>query len=122
MRLIDILRQRQEKEESIIQMQILREDIARLSRMRELARSAADAGAYMRAALLLGWTAGNLRTQEIREPLETLAQAVYDFEKGARGDDQEACIEQAWVTLHRVRMERLMGCLSTPAPKPAPTT
>lgn len=44
--------------------------------------------------------------------------AVYRFERGARDATQDAHIEQAWVNLHRVRMERLMGCLSTPAPKP----
>jgi hypothetical protein len=34
---------------------------------------------------------------------------------GAPSDDD---IEAAWLELHRCRMERLVGCLSTPAPKP----
>ena len=118
MRLIGTLERRLESEQSFFQSQLLREDIARLSRMRELAQTTADAAGYTKAVLLLGWTAGNLRTHEIREPLETLAEAVYRFERGARDATQEAHIEQAWVNLHRVRMERLMGCLSTPAPKP----
>jgi hypothetical protein len=27
-------------------------------------------------------------------------------------------IRDAWLELHRVRMERLVGCLSTPVPRP----
>lgn len=119
MRLIETLGRRLEAEQSFFQSQLLREDIARLSQMRELVHSAADAAAYTNATLLLGWTAGNLRTHEIREPLETLAEAVYCFETGTRDAGQEALIERAWMNLHRARMERLMGCLSTPAPKPA---
>lgn len=120
MRLIGTLKRRLESEESFFQTQLLREDIARLSRMRELAQGTADAAVYTKAVLQLGWTAGNLRTHEIREPLETLADAVYRFEMGARDAAQEAHIEQAWANLHRARMERLTGCLSTPAPKPVP--
>jgi hypothetical protein len=28
-------------------------------------------------------------------------------------------IAQTWETLHRARLERLLGCLSTPVPRPA---
>ncbi len=118
MQLIETLERRLETEESYFQTQLLREDIARLGKMRDLAHSAADAAAYSKAVMLLGWTAGNLRTHEIREPLETLAAAVYQLETGMRDAAQETIIESAWVALHRARMERLMGCLSTPAPKP----
>lgn len=118
MRLMETLERRLETEDSYFQTQLLREDIARLGKMRDLARDSADAAVYTRAVMLLGWTAGNLRTHEIREPLETLAAAVYQFETGTRDAAQETIIELAWVALHRTRMERLMGCLSTPVPKP----
>lgn len=118
MRLIGELERKLETEQSYFQSHLLREDIARLARMRDLARDAADAAAFRKAALVLGWTAGDLRTNEIREPLEILADAVYTYATGAGGAEQEAHIEQAWLILHRVRMERLMGCLSTPVPKP----
>ena len=59
----------------------------------------------------IGWTQGDARTQELREPLEALLEAIYV------GD--EARITPAWNELHRVRMERLLGCLATPTPKPA---
>ena len=122
MRLMETLERRLETEDSYFQTQLLREDIARLGKMRGLARElthgATDTAAYTKAVMLLGWTAGNLHTHEIREPLETLAAAVYQFETGTRDAAQETIIEQAWVALHRTRMERLMGCLSTPVPKP----
>jgi hypothetical protein len=32
--------------------------------------------------------------------------------------EQEARIVEAWYELHRIRMERLVGCLSTPVSEP----
>jgi hypothetical protein len=118
MRLIEKLERRLDAEQSFFQSQLLREDIERLAKMRDLVSGTADAAAFRKTALRLGWTAGDLRTHEIRAPLEALADAVYAYETGARGPEQEERLEQAWMILHRVRMERLMGCLSTPAPKP----
>jgi hypothetical protein len=127
MHLMRELERKLETEQSYFQAHLLREDIARLTRMRDLARDAADAIAFRKAVLRLGWTAGDLRTHEIREPLEMLADAIYSYvtgtsegtSEGTNDREQEARIEQAWLILHRVRMERLMGCLSTPVPKPA---
>jgi hypothetical protein len=122
MHLIETLERRLETEQSFFQAHLLGEDIARLGRMRELARewarASSDAGAYLEKVMLLGWTAGDLRTHEIREPLAALAEAVYQWETGAGDATLQTRIEQAWVELHRARMERLVGCLSTPAPKP----
>ena len=126
MRLIRELERKLETEQSYFQAHLLREDVARLARMRDLARDVADAVTFRKAALRLGWTAGDLRTHEIREPLEMLADAIYSYVTTAGAADEgtsdgglEARIGQAWLILHRVCMERLMGCLSTPVPKPA---
>ena len=121
MRLIETLERRLNAEQSFFQTHLLREDIGRLTRMRELAHAAADATAFRNTVFRIGWTAGDLRTHEIREPLAVLADAVYAYEHDAsstRDAEQETRIEQAWEILHRVRMERLLGCLSTPLPKP----
>ena len=118
MHLIEELERRIAEEQSLFRAQLLREDLARLSKLRELARSAADAATYGKNAFLLGWTPGNLRTHELRAPLDVLLGAVYAYETGTTGDEQEARIVAAWHELHRVRMERLVGCLSTPVPKP----
>jgi hypothetical protein len=98
-------------ESSLFQAQLLREDIARLRKLQELAKSAPDAEAFKKAGMRIGWTQGDARTHELREPLERLLDAVYV--------SQEEEILLAWEALHRARMERLVGCLSTPVPKPA---
>lgn len=122
MRLIGELERKLETEQSYFQAHLLREDMARLVRMRDLARDAADAIAFRKTVFRLGWTAGDLRTHEIREPLEMLADVMYSYltgtSEGTSDAEQEARIEQAWLILHRVRMERLVGCLSTPVAKP----
>src|SRR5512134_1956191 len=98
-------------EESLFRAQLLREDIARLRKLQELAKSAPDAEAFRKAGMRIGWTQGDARTHELREPLVRLLDAVYA--------SQEEEILLAWEALHRARMERLVGCLSTPVPKPA---
>ena len=102
-------------EESLFRAQLLREDIARLRKLQELARTAQDAGAFTKAGMRIGWTHGDARTHELREPLERLLAAVYAFERNAAS---QAPIAEAWEVLHRSRMEKLVGCLSTPVPKP----
>ena len=103
------------KEESLFRAQLLREDVARLRKLQELARTAKDAEAFRKFGMRIGWTQGDARTHELREPLERLLAAVYAFERDAA---PEAPIAEAWEALHRARMERLVGCLSTPVPKP----
>jgi hypothetical protein len=119
MQLIDDLERRLSREESLFRAQLLREDIARLGRLRELARGAADATAYRNAALRLGWTQGDARTRELGAPLDALIEAVREYETGGVGSEREARIIEAWTELHRFRMERLVGCLATPLPRPA---
>lgn len=118
MRLIEELERALAGEQSLFRAQLLREDIARLARLRELARSSGSADACKRAALRLGWTQGDLRTHELRAPLAALVEAVYAYETGAGDGGLEARVIDAWTQLHRTRMERLVGCLSTPVPKP----
>jgi len=118
MRLMEELLRHIAQEQSLFRAQLLREDLARLNKLRDLARTAASAAAYEKGALRLGWTLGNLRTHELREPLDVLLDAVYAYETGTAGEEQEARIVEAWHALHRIRMERLVGCLSTPVPRP----
>jgi len=110
MRLLEELARLAAQESSLFQAQLLKEDIARLGKLAALAQSAPDLAAFRQAGMRLGWTQGDARTHELREPLEELLEAIY------RKD--EARITPAWNALHRARMERLVGCLSTPTPKP----
>jgi hypothetical protein len=110
MRLIEELERRAARVESMFQAQLLREDVARLRKLQELARSL-DLEMFLEKGMRVGWTPGDARTAELREPLLAFLQAVY------AGD--EARISESWLVLHRTRMERLLGCLSTPVPRPA---
>jgi hypothetical protein len=130
MQLIDELKQRLEGEPSLFRAQLLREDIARLTRLSELARSTGEFDAFRKVAMRIGWTQGDSRTQELAQPLGAFLEEVYAYYRegggtaegisgAARDPAQEGRIVAAWNELHRVRMERLVGCLSNPVPKPA---
>ncbi|MGA8032886.1 MAG: hypothetical protein WCB48_10865 [Casimicrobiaceae bacterium] len=130
MQLIDELKQRLEGEPSLFRAQLLREDIARLNRLCELACATGEFDAFRKAAMRIGWTQGDSRTQELAEPLGAFLEAVFAYYReggaataersggAARDPAQEARIVAAWNELHRVRMERLVGCLSNPVPRP----
>ncbi|HWA39470.1 MAG TPA: hypothetical protein VG873_16565 [Burkholderiales bacterium] len=118
MRLIAELERALAAEQSLFRAQLLREDLARLARLPALAASAADAAAFRQAGAKVGWTQGDARTHELREPLELFLDEVYAWERGERTRERDAAIADAWERLHRVRMERLLGCLSTPVPRP----
>ncbi len=111
MRLITDLERQLAGEESLFRAQLLREDLARLRRLEELKREAADEAAFVKSGSRIGWTPGDVRTAELRQPLETFLRAAF------AGD--EDLMAAAWEQLHRVRLERLLGCLSTPVPRPA---
>lgn len=115
MRLIEDLEALLAREESLFRKQLLREDIARLRRLAELRQSSPDLEAFKQAGMRLGWTQGDARTAELREPLEQFLAEIYAL--GAGGEDSR--VTRAWNELHRTRMERLLGCLATPVPKPA---
>jgi hypothetical protein len=118
MKLLETLQRLAAEEASPFRAQLAREDVARLRRLQEFARSASDLASFKQRGMRIGWTQGDLRTHELRAPLESLLEAVYAGETGATGADQDARIDAAWRDLHRTRMERLVGCLSTPVPKP----
>ena len=118
MRLAEELERSLAAEASYFRAQLLREDLARLRKLSELASTSADRAAYANAARLLGWTQGDARTQELAHVLAPLFDAVYDYEHGEAGDAIEARIRDAWMALTRERLERLVGCLSTPVPRP----
>ena len=118
MRLVQEIEGRLAAEQSMFRAQLLREDLARLRRLCELAAAADDPPAYAVAAARLGWTRDDTRTPELAHVLAPLVEAVYDYEHGEAGEEIEARIRDAWDALTRERLERLVGCLSNPVPKP----
>jgi hypothetical protein len=120
LRLLEELERRIGAEDSLFRAQLLREDVARLRKLREIAHAAADAEAFAAAARHLGWTQGDQRTAELKAELDTLLEAVYAYENGRTGDEAEERLRGAWAELTRTRVEKLVGCLSTPVPRPDP--
>jgi len=118
MRLIEVLEQRLASESSLFRAQLLREDIARLGKLDALARSALDADAYRRAGRRLGWTAQDARTGELVEALDRLLDLWRDALADAQPEHFDARMLQAWQELTRMRLETMVGCLSTPVPRP----
>lgn len=100
--------------------QLLREDLARLRRLRDLAAAAADREAFAAGARRLGWTQGDQRTPELAPFLDPLIDAVFAYEGGERDDAAEERIRAAWAALTRARVDTLVGCLSNRVPPPTP--
>ncbi len=119
MRLIDELERRLAAEPSLFRAQLLREDIARLHKLDALARSTLDTEAYRKAAHRLGWTAQDARTSELREALDLLLDSWRRALADDRSEDLDARMLQAWQEMTRLRLENMVGCLSTRVPKPA---
>ncbi len=112
--LIDELERHLAVESSLFRAQLLREDIARLRQLDALARSSLDAEGYRRAGRRLSWTASGARTHELDEALERLLDAV----RATQLEDGDTRVREAWSELTRLRLQTMVGCLSTPVPKP----
>jgi hypothetical protein len=104
-------------EESYFRGQLLREDLARLKRLEELARSAPDANAFKNEGRMLGWTQGDARTWELRATLDPLLGAFYATATGGGGVEADNHLLAAWRAFDTQRMEHLVGCLSR-VPRP----
>lgn len=114
MQLIETLKLEMASQESMFRAQLIKEDISRLESLVALANRIADPEAYMKEAVLLGWTPGDLRTRELLDTLQPFLMAVHDRRNGASGEDlaTDAQVDEAWRAFDAHRIERLVGCLS----------
>lgn len=115
MKLIEQLEQALSEEESIFRAQLLKEDIARLRTLEELAKSASSPDEFLKRSLLIGWTPGDARTFELKPALEPMLLAFFAASRGE--DGAEARLTEAWRAFDAFRVERLVGCLSR-VPRP----
>ncbi|MCG8547080.1 MAG: hypothetical protein MJE12_23030 [Alphaproteobacteria bacterium] len=111
MHLIDDLRKQLEQEQSLFRTQLLREDIARLERLCDLARRHADFATFAKEGAFIGWTQGDFRTHELREQLDALLKAFHDHAHGNGAGNRDAALRDAWRAFDRSRMAKLVGCL-----------
>lgn len=103
-------------EESYFRCQLLREDLARLKRLQELACSAPNVQAFEKEGRMLAWTPDSLRNWELKEALDPFLQAFYAAAT-IGGSNAEDRLLAAWRALDARRLERLVGCLSR-VPRP----
>jgi hypothetical protein len=105
-------------EEGYFRAQLLREDVARLRRLKELAATAPNIDAFKKEGRMIGWTPGDARSWELGETLDPLLEVFYATATCSSGEDADARLLTAWQAFDRQRMERLVGCLSrVPQPR-----
>ena len=91
-------------EESVFRSQLLREDIARLRKLQDLAAECEDVAAFKKAGSRIGWTQRDMMTHLISDSLGAFLEALYERQT-------DADIESAWRNLCRERNEKLIKCL-----------
>ena len=111
MRILDNLKEKLEVEDSMFRAQLMREDIARLQRLVELAKDSSDCAAFQRAGLYIGWTQNDALTHRIKEPLERLLSVFYARAAEPHSEAHEEALDQAWQELEQARLQRLIKCL-----------
>ena len=111
MNLIEELESRLAGEESVFRAQLLREDVARLRRLIDLADEHDDRDGFRKAGAYIGWTNGDMRTHELMEQLNPLLDAMWDWQRGGHAPDAEPAIRTAWDRFHTERMRILLHCL-----------
>lgn len=98
-------------ETSYFRAALLREDLARLERLRALAASAPSREAFLKDALMSGWSANDMRTHELRPALDPLLEALYAVLRDPQSP-RAAELPELWAAFDQLRMDRLVGCLS----------
>lgn len=107
---IDELESRLTGEESMFRAQLLREDVARLRRLIELADEHDGRDEFRRAGAYIGWTSGDMRTHELMGQLPPLLDAMYDWWRGEQPEAEQA-LQAAWGNFHMERMRIMLHCL-----------
>ncbi len=111
MQLIEHLNALIDHSNSYVQVQLAKEDLQRIIKLRTLIHENPDLEYLIREGLYLGWTSGDLRTHEIAEPLKDLIAAFREYEVREPHDDREAKVMEAWRNFHAERMKKLIHCL-----------
>ncbi len=117
MDLIDRLEQALNVEESLFRAQLLREDMARLKKLRELAGTAATEEEFLHEGFCLDWTPAGLRNADLKATLQPLLKTFRAAERNSYADGDDVGLLRAWQAFDAERMELLVGCLAR-VPKP----
>lgn len=90
---------------------MLRDDVARLRRLIELADGHDDRAEFHKAGTYIGCTNGDMRTHELMGRLVPLIYAVYDWHRGGQAPEVEQAVRSAWDAFNIERMRKLLHCL-----------
>ncbi|MBI3453508.1 MAG: hypothetical protein HY057_11915 [Rhodospirillales bacterium] len=112
MHLFERLDAQRKAEASPFRAQLLKEDIERLARVRDLAAANAGIAPYLKAALYIGWSQGDFRTHELKPTLEPFLVAYHAYWHGGCADAQDSTCSELWEKFATDRLDRLVGCLS----------
>lgn len=108
---IEDLEARLAGEQSMFRAQLLREDVARLRRLVDMADEHDDRDDFRKAGAYIGWTNGDMRTHELMDRLNPLLDTMYDWWRGGQAPEAEQALRSAWDSFHIERMRKLLHCL-----------
>ncbi len=111
MKLLEDLTNAANNVDSPFQSQLIREDIARLNKLLDLAGASATFKDFRKEGFYIGWTRDDLRTMEMAETLDRFLDTFYRFVVGENSAVTEQELIQDWSSFNRDRMEKLIGCL-----------
>ena len=94
-----------------VQTQLAKEDLKRLEKLQELAKSCENEAEMQKQGLYIGWTNGDIRTHELAVPLKQLIKAIYAYENGEKTAELDDKITNIWVNFHQLRLKVLIHCL-----------
>ncbi len=96
--------------ESVVQKQLLVEDVARIERLEELARTHPSYEDFEHQGLFIGWTQGDFRTAELHGSLKPLLRTLHQATQ-APTDAAHEEVRECWIAFNQERSQRLVGCL-----------
>lgn len=111
MQILDDLRDKLGQQDSMVRVQLMREDINRLERLWPLAESAADLAEFKKNGTYIGWTQNDMMTHQLSEPLSDLMEAIYNLQKNGPDTELDQNVSNAWAELCIVRNKVLFKCL-----------
>lgn len=99
-----------ERTESVVQKQLLREDVARVEKLEALAGTCPSYEEFEHQGLFFGWTQGDFRTAELHDTLKPLLKSLHAATQAPSAEAHDA-VRSHWITFNQERSKRLVGCL-----------
>lgn len=96
--------------ESVVQKQLLREDVARIEQLEELAEACPSYEEFEHQGLFIGWTQGDFRTSELHASLKPLLRTLHQAKRSPSESAREE-VRACWIAFNQERSKRLVGCL-----------